>query len=257
LYKLRQEDLACDASFAAGGRVGGLVKSSPLVTNDLYVVSTYGSTVEALSRTTGALVWTASLGGRVHVSPVVFSGNDRVVVVASCDWEDGITVIDVTDGRVVARLELEAPVYAQPVCIGSEIVIIDLYGGGWSLSGGADGYSLAEKWQPETWQPVFSAPVHHKSTFFWGSHDTKLRKFEDGAVESAELGAIILASPLVMSARGQLCVCTTAGKVVFLDLKTLCVLRTVQLPGEIFCGPRAVDEERVAVGCRDSRVHIL
>jgi len=242
---LRPSDLSNVVGFAQV-KVAGVCKGGAIVVDDVVVLGTYNQTVVGVAFESGEVLWETAVVGRVHVKPVQVAPGK--VAVFSCDWEGGMTVIDVTDGQVLHQGEVEAPVYGEVGLRPEELCVCDMYGGGWSVQ--ASG--VKKKWEPDSWEPVFSGVAWDGEQWWWGSHDGKVRT--NGCV-GIHVGAAVLGRPLVLKNCKGVCVATTAGSVVkIVDGR---VVKRVQLEGEVFCSPVEAAGGKVLVGCRDSKVHII
>ena len=139
----------------------GFVDGEPLLTDSCIVVSDHHGRIYMFEDSTGELVWSRNIGGRMYSSPARVPG---VVCAAS---ENGIVMaVDDESGEILWKKELEGSIQDSPV-IGDNLIYIGTREGRFyalSLSTGQI------RWDIDVGGGVYETAAYHGSTVYMGSN---------------------------------------------------------------------------------------
>jgi WD40 repeat protein len=252
---------------------GQIVSTPALVGDSRLCIITDGSIMVVVDAATGTQIDDAALPESTNVRLVPLTvnsgGESRVVAIGEngslmrVDWAQN----DATDRKllvdVMHSIDGTAPIFKDMLCShGSSQLIIT----------GANGAVCKYRFDatPEIAQltsfPLSPAEQLGRIGWIIGSYDgfVYLWKY-DGSSVKIHVGASVYAKPVVLPSRmegeSSFLVCTTAGDVVSVRFDERDYLLTIverrRIPAEIWSNPVMLGRNRVAVGARDSRLHIF
>ena len=235
---------------------GGIIRSSPAVSNGVVYVGSDDAGLYALNATTGQVIWKTITGAAVRSSPAVASG---VVYVGSDD--KAVYALDTATGAVLWRTATGAAVRSSPA-VANGVVYVGSDDAGLYALNATTGQVI---WKTITGAPVQSSPAVPNGVVYVGSDDAKVYALDapTGAVLwTAPMPSVVRSSPAL--ANGLVYVGSDGGSLAVLDAlgsancagvpKACSPLRTLPTGGLVRSSPAAANGV-VYVGSADNRLH--
>lgn len=230
------------------------LRTAPVLLQDCICVATLNE-LTLIHPKTGDIVDMIKVPGEIRASPAI---GDSLAWYA---LDSGLLSVDVQQAKLQIRLitsdddnkwESIGPIYKSPsLCrSGQQIAVSGSYGSIYTHSTSAQA--------PSTIYSVshfpLTAPLWTSSdTLVVGCHDGHLYHFGEPSWQ-VPVGAAVVAAPLVRQ-DGSVVAVTTAGDVVVVQHGHM--QWQTRLAAEVWSPPVALTSRLIAVGARDSRVHIL
>ena len=230
-------------------KIGGAVRSSPVVDEGLVFVGSDDFKLYCLDQNSGAVVWSFTTEGAIESSSAVFEG---LVFVGSNDGK--LYCLDKASGsfrwsyRTMGRVSSSPAVYGYRVVFGSENQRV------YCLNA-QDGTLV---WSYRTEGPIHSSPAIADNRVFVGSSDGKVYCLDlvtGSPIWSFFIGASIRSSPMVSD--GKVYVGASDGKIYCLNETNGDLIWSYRTEGAVESSPAYIFEGKVYVGSLDHRVYCL
>jgi outer membrane protein assembly factor BamB len=235
--------------------VQGQIKSTPIVMRDqLWVVA--GAMLIILDPVDGKEISSLQFPSKTESRPAVCIGLSCVVY-GFADWDTGLGIVN-DMGTLITTVHAEnvSPVYADLLQLDSKrVAVCDIRG----VIHDFNIDSLEIKSTRVASKPIFSGPIQVDDSVIFGCHDgivrcIKASNFSEKLWEY-DAQSVVYSSPLAVPG-DCFVVCTTAGDIIQIRKGT--EEWRMMVPGEIWSNPIIIGVGgNIAVGARDSRVHII
>nr|CAI5857336.1 unnamed protein product [Callosobruchus analis] len=241
-------------------KTGDRIKSGPTYcrSKTAIVFGSYDKVAYCLSED-GGEIWKTTLDGSITSNPTVDVKLEKIFITTvsgSC------FCLKECDGTVRWRHTYQHPIFSSP-CLSSDktqVLCCDVKGTVFSVAV-ETGRLL---WSFKTDNFIFSSPVLLGDCVTFGSIDKHiyfLKILPDGCelVAKTELDSRITSTSCVVHQKDDkdlVVVACNSGKVSIIDSESHYVIKSVQLPNEVFSSP-VFYRDKIYIGCRDNNIYCL
>lgn len=237
-------------------RVAGEIRARMGIAGTTGVLCTYSGRMYFFDLEAKRLLGSAFLSVNCHAAPWVEQATDGSVVVVCASINSTVVVVQLRAGRVeeLRRWDVGEPVFAEPVAVGGEIMMVTVKGKKLLLN--LENMILKEA-MLDVKGLVYAKPLVVSTTeaVLTTTEGEVLRVdlTTNAVMERVRCGKAMLMSPLQMG-RGMYIVCSSSGSVYCVaDGKADAVY---SCSGAIFSNPILLDD-CILFGCRDDKLVIL
>ena len=237
-------------------KVAGEIRGRMGVAGRTGVVCTYSGRVYFFDVEAQRLLGSLFIGANCHAAPLVVEGEDGAVRAVCCSINSAVLLVEWRQQRLrVARhWSVGEPVFAEPVGVGKEVLVVTVKGRVLRLS--LVDYEVRE-WALEVGGLVYAKPVRvgaREWVFTTTEGEVVRADVESGSVkERVACGGSLLMSPVRVS-EDEMIMCAASGEVYSVVRGQ--ARRVYVCSGAVFSDPVVV-EGCVVFGCRDDRVVVL
>ena len=237
-------------------KVAGEIRGRMGVAGRTGVVCTYSGRVYFFDVEAQRLLGSLFIGANCHAAPLVVEGEDGAVRAVCCSINSAVLLVEWWQQRlrVARRWSVGEPVFAEPVGVGKEVLVVTVKGRVLRLS--LVDYEVRE-WALEVRGLVYAKPVRvgaREWVFTTTEGEVVRADVESGSVkERVACGGSLLMSPVRVS-EDEMIVCAASGEVYSVTKGQ--ARRVYVCSGAVFSDPVVV-EGCVVFGCRNDRVVVL
>lgn len=248
--------------------LGGHIESSPIVNDELILVTAGDDGLQALDRATGKPRWNHRASGHIDAAPIV--AGDQIIggsAVSRLHGSSELFSLDRKTGKPHWRLPMPLPIWASPALQG-DIIVVSLGNGRLTASEpppgipagavmGVDARTRQIRWRFDTSDGVMARPAMSPGLVHVACRDGYLHSL--GLIDGREvwrhnLGSPIVAAPLYFE--GRVYSLATGGQLACFKAETGELVWSYDFAGFSKAEPRLLSTP-VVVSAENGKVHLF